>query len=523
MTTKPSAECADDGACLANARQSGVESTDADVVEQFALAVAKEGTDALLIGPDNKSIGRTSIHQAAKRCLCFAVELADDIIGVDADTPKAAHYIRNVLVDELESRAIRLVIQNSGTPGHLHLFAVIADNQLKAQVESAARLHGCRAGQPLRPPLSPHRRWLRVSLVTPETPAEALKALAPRPPAPGGKRKTTFSARIFRQLRSGDPEGAYRSRSEMIQGFALAAVNARLPEAWLVKVLLDPHNRGGEKIQQLARKQGEREAQRYVAMVYRKAQSYAATHPSFGGRPEVIAEIERRVDSACERWTGRSGATDRAILEAHLNIARRCGSLEHGASVREVAVLAGINSISTVSSAHGRLERDQYLRRVEKANHGAAARYVVGLPKSRSRTIVPMGALGDCSGRELGADVFRWGGGLGKSAARVYSALLIGGTTEELAGRLGSTVSAVRKQLRRLATVGLGARDMLGHWGRTPADLDDVARHLGVAGEGDRQRARYQYERELYRLRGESRSHSGRLVTIRDTTEFGKL
>lgn len=336
----------------------------------------------------------------------------------------------------------------------------------------------------------------------------------------------TFSARIFRLLRSGDHKGAYPSRSEMIQGFALAAVNARLPEAWLVKVLLDPRNRGGEKIQQLAGRKGEREAQRYVAMVYRNAQSYAAAHPSFGGRPEVIAEIaeiERIADRACERWTGRSGATDRAILQAHLNIARRCGSLEHGASVREVAVSAGINSISTVSSAHGRLERDQYLRRIEKADHGAAARYVVGLPKSRSRTILPMGALGDCSGQELGADVFRWRGGLGKSAARVYLALLIGGTTEELAGRLGCTISAVRKQLRRLATVGLAARDMLGRWGRTPADLDDVARHLGVKGEGDRQRARYQYERELYRLRGESRSNRGRIVIISDTTELGKL
>lgn len=93
----------------------------------------------------------------------------------------------------------------------------------------------------------------------------------------------------------------------MIQAIADATVNAGLSEAWLLKVLLDEKNRGGEKIQELARKKGEREAQRYVAMVYRNARKFVAAHPPFGRRPDVLAkidEIERGAASDTERWKG---------------------------------------------------------------------------------------------------------------------------------------------------------------------------------------------------------------------------
>jgi hypothetical protein len=376
-------------------RECSAEAVDAGTVERLARAVAKPGSDALLIDGTNLSAGRMPIREAARSGRCFAVELSDDMVGLDVDKSDATRWVMNFLKVQLESRNIPMVVENSGTPGHLHLFAPVHDPKLKAEIESAARLFDCdvRAGQRIRPPLSPHRLGLPVGLVTPPTPAQALKALATvekREPGQSGGKRRGPSGWIFAMLRDGDRDRRYPSRSEMIQAFADAAVNASLSEAWLLKVLLDEKNRGGEKIQECARKKGEREAQRYVAMVYRNAREFGAAHPPFGRRPDALAkidEVKRGAAADAERWKGRAGATDLAVLRAHLQIMRRCGSLEHGASVREVALLAGINSISTVSAAHSRLERG-YLRCVAAAKHGVSARYIVGLPKSLSRTIL---------------------------------------------------------------------------------------------------------------------------------------
>jgi hypothetical protein len=79
-------------------------------------------------------------------------------------------------------------------PGHLHVFAPVRDSRLKQEIEAAARFARCdvRAGQRIRPPLSPHRQGFPVSLVTPANAAQALAALAstgePRRAAIGARR-----------------------------------------------------------------------------------------------------------------------------------------------------------------------------------------------------------------------------------------------------------------------------------------------------------------------------------------------
>lgn len=345
--------------------QPPVEAVDAESVEMLAEAIAKPGSDALLIDRDNRSHGRVSIRKAARSGMSFAVELADDMVGLDVDRREAAQWVRNFLVEQLETRKIPMVVLNSGTPGHLHVFAHVPDSDFKREIETAARFAGCtvRVGQRIRPPLSPHRCGLQISLISPAAPVEALNALARPKPIEIHSRRRSFSGRIFALLREGDRESKYLSRSEVVQALALAAVNAELSEAWLLKVCLDPKNRGGEKVQELARTNGEAEAQRYVARVYRNAHQFAAANPPFRNRSAAFAkidEIERAVDGDAGRWKGRAGATDRVVLEAHFKIALRSGGLEHGASVREIALLAGINSISTVSTAQRRLERDGY-------------------------------------------------------------------------------------------------------------------------------------------------------------------
>jgi hypothetical protein len=500
-------------------RECSREAVDAETVERLALALAKPGSDAMLIDEGNLSAGRMPIPEAARSGRPFAVELRDDVVGLDVDEREAVHWVTNSLIGNLESRNISTVVANSGVPGHLHVFAPVRDSHLKQEIEVAARFAGCdvRAGQRIRPPLSPHRQGFPVSLVTPANAAQALAALAstgePRRAAIGERR---LSERILALLRDGDLEARYDSRSEVIQAIALAAVNANRSETWLAKVLLNANNRGGEKVQELARTKGERAARRYIARVFRNGYEFFAGRPPFRSRADADGSIdvfEQGVDADAARWKGRAGATDRAVEQAHITIMRRCGAIEHGAGVREVATLAGISSLSTVSEAHRRLERDGYLRRVDQATRGRAARYVAELPRSPSRTVCSSRALGDCSFKELGADAFRWRDGLGKATGRAWCAL-DGRTAAELAVALELKERSVRKHLRRLAMYQLAERGADGRW-RQLNHLDAAAALLGVAGERDRQRAQYEEEREAYRQR--RLRHTGRVALRKDS------
>ena len=90
------------------------------------------------------------------------------------------------------------------------------------------------------------------------------------------------------------------------------------------------------------------EARRYVAMLYSNALELAAAKPPFRCRRDsnaAINRIERVINADAGRWNGRAGATNLAILHAQLKIMRRCGALKHGTGSREVALLAGVNSI----------------------------------------------------------------------------------------------------------------------------------------------------------------------------------
>jgi biotin operon repressor len=493
----------------AERRECSPEAIDSATVERLALAVAKPGSDALVIDQDNQSADRMPISEAAGSGVCFAIELAEDVVGLDADNKGAARWVATWLMSELERRKIPPVVLNSGRPGHLHLFARVTDPALKQEIEIAARFAGCnvRAGQRIRPPLSPHRSGLPVSLVTPANAAQALLALAPIDEQKPTIKRRGPSGRIFALLRDGYREGHYNSRSEVIQAIALAAVNQQYSEEWLFTVLRNPQNRAGEKVQRMT----EAEARRYVARSYCKAQAYAAAHPAFGHRGEAVAAIREKIDRATDlillsAGSGQTGATDYSVTAAHLTIARRIGSLTYGASDREVAQLAGV-SRPTVIKAHRRLVKRGVLKRIRRPVFGAttASQWRIGLPSESVADItnpVLMGGvrlIGKADHTTPGADLWRRGG-LGKSKCRVWSLLATPQTAAQLAPQLNIKVRSVWDHLWALEEQGLCVRDHNGRWHRQRnVNFDVVAKRLGVAGAGARQRAFHQHEREVFR------------------------
>jgi DNA-binding transcriptional ArsR family regulator len=409
----------------------------------------------------------------------------------------------------LERRELRAVLWNSGAKGHLHLLARISDPTLKARIEAAARLHGCdvRAGQRIRPPLSPHRLGYRVSLIHPKTAAEAVTALAParerqRPsqsPAINSRRKS-LSGRMFALLREGDREGKYPSRSEVIQALALAAVNAGLSEAWLVKVLLDGRNRAGEKIRQILADRGIRAVRQYIHRSYEKAQARFVQIPPFRNRSDVLAtidEIEHAADAMT--WRGRAGATDLAVLQAHMIIARRVCRLKYGAAVREVAELSGVASFGTVSVSHRRLVRGGWLVVLQASTREAPTRYLLRLPKGSQPNTHPTGGgvrlnVRLTSALTPAAEAWRWGA-LGLAKWKMWRALG-GQTVRQLSEQMRIRQRAVRAHLSCLTAWGLAERDSGGRWHRIEGDLGRIAKALGTAGEASRQHQRHRRDRE---------------------------
>ena len=336
-----------------------------------------------------------------------------------------------------------------------------------------------------------HIGWaIRFDLIDPATPEEALGRLS-HPTR--SKKSYLLSAGLFDLLRNGDWRHRYFSRSEVDMALALAAVNAGLTYSWLWKALCDPKNRGGEKVRELISKKGEGVARRYLCRTVERAKSYAASRPLFRNAEEAKVALHF-IKAAVERflWKGRAGSTDRAVLGAHLAIAMRRGAFTHGASVREVAEPAGIQSTSTVSESQRRLVASGWLVRLEKAVAGRPARWEVILrriPHTHPHT--PKGGRSECSDDFVGpaADVWRWSG-LGKVKWLVWK-MLDGQRKGCLAERRETSIRAIEQHLAVLKTYGLARQDECGRWFKGERSLEQVARELGVEGEALRQRERH--------------------------------
>ncbi|HZC76789.1 MAG TPA: hypothetical protein VE258_03530, partial [Ktedonobacterales bacterium] len=341
-------------------------------------------------------------------------------------------------------------------------------------------------------------------------------------------------------LQSGDHMAhGYKSRSDMIQGLALAFVNAEATEDEFVAALLDPRNGAGNKLLP-RRKEG---ARRYLNACWQSAQERAAAQPAISGRRDALEEIARiRAAAAAYPWPARSGAYDWALMEAHFTVATHAGKLVYHADVRTLAELSGM-SIGTVSKAHRRLRDAGWLRLVKRARWSVdkATEWRLQVPSravtSGNTPTMPAeaaeasssaqrvtcantptqkagGDAGECFREERrtaaeatghaespGADVWRHAA-LGKACFRVWQHLhpQIPQTVKDLGEVLRRKPASIRRQLRRLALWKFAIRDEARAWLRGDGDTDYAAWNLGTFGEDERQRRRHEGDRETFRL-----------------------
>jgi DNA-binding Lrp family transcriptional regulator len=248
----------------------------------------------------------------------------------------------------------------------------------------------------------------------------------------------------------------------------------------------------------------------------------------------IFLAVSAATDSAL--WRGTGGATDQKVIGVLVNIVRRSGKAEFGASVREVAEGARVKA-ATVSRALRRLEACGWLEKVGTARGPRAAIWrlrVPALTADRRVTILPAGKEGDglyqpdpfSVGGDRASlsrlitpfphDAFRCGKGLGPVKGRIYALLAKPLTARQIATFLRYRhVRNVRIHLEGLRKWRLVNRSLGGLYERSDRDLDEVADELGVAGASERQRLHHQAERSRHRSWCEGLEHwkkTGELV-----------
>jgi DNA-binding MarR family transcriptional regulator len=213
---------------------------------------------------------------------------------------------------------------------------------------------------------------------------------------------------------------------------------------------------------------------------------------------DQIGRVHRAVDHDPRAWRGSSGASDWALMHAHIQIAQRCGKIPYDASVRELAERAGLEP-GTVSLSHRRLVDAGWLQRSHRRlprRPVDADVWTMRVP-TQSRTSLEQTNQGvHMCVQAVSEDVWRWRV-LGKSTLRVWVEIHRQGpeTARQLAARFDMSERNMTRHLARLRDHGLAVRQEDGSWLWLAPDLRQLARDLGAEGKGARQRQKHELDR----------------------------
>lgn len=209
-------------------------------------------------------------------------------------------------------------------------------------------------------------------------------------------------------------------------------------------------------------------------------------------------------------WPGRTGAIDRLILTAHLQIAYKAGRLTYAAGCRDLADMAGVGNKTALRSTT-RLDKRELVKLARPGVADCANIYT--LPENSLKmdkvTHSLLTTVRKCVtlSKTSNHDAFR-AYGLGKAAGEVWEILQeTPATVAELAEQTGRHPRTVKRSITRMAKiVDTYTGELLPMvetkdgktWQALPADLDRIALILGQAGQGRKQKERHAQERRKH-------------------------
>lgn len=482
-----------------------------DLRREFAYAVAKPGTKAMLIGPDNENAGSSTIDFCIQQDLAFCVLPRDECLVLDVDRedlfPEALRYY-----ERLHKAGHRPVLLRSGRGRHL--FCVVGDQEERKRLRLSAREIGIdprdSGGDRIRPPFVRHRNALPVQLLAPSSVDEALAALSTKGTEASASPATEarLTQKTWKLLRYGQRG----NQSKIVFKIVTGAINVGYPKQKLYRLLLDPQNLGGEGLRSRERQERGRE---WFEINWRLAQKWVDEHPAIGSRKQAIDALRSVQEEVWHyKWEpvdvppgpnfkgGRvSGDALRRTLNAFIELALEKGTVNPYASQDELYARAGCDRKITRKALRG-LEILGWIKMTKQGRGRKANEYkfLLGQPRKNPPTVITSGGVGSCGGMLVSSthDLFQRGGGIGQIGWRLVNVLSAdqGITVSELSELLPDSPSSIRRSLNTMEELDLTRRDRR-HWylGKD-LDFDAAAQKRGTAGRAEVRKVRTQARRE---------------------------
>lgn len=490
-------------------------SSEIALIRDLAFAIS-ECDKILLIDDNNNGKFCNSIDTAVGDELCFAVRPHAGVVTLDFDEPGDLNLVFDETVSYIRGLGGRPVIVASGTVGHLHLFCRIDDEEIQTDIRDFLSSKGVskwlRVNTFIRPPLSPHRAGLPVSLVEPGSPQRALALL--------GKSiiKKDLPSDMLMKIKYGLlNQNQYSSGSELTQAIVNSCYLSGYTLEEIFELLSRSENRGGNSLKKRIKERGHSRAMGWLSLSYDKASRFITANN--------LEEIRKWSSSICDQISrlainGRRKISLIKIFMAHIDVASRARSYKYNASVRQLAVASSVSSIVTVSRANKQLQELGIVKRITVGREKVASswelscskgglRDTLGSPCSTSNNHKGCG-YDVSSGIHFDHDAFRYSygskRGLGAAAAIILGCLLRsdGVRVAQVCRLTGLCRSTVVRGLNRMEGFSLAKSEGF-LWtaasGNIDARLDRVAEELGLLGASANQSEKYREERENYLAR----------------------
>jgi len=429
-------------------------------------------------------------------------EASDRLAVVDCDCLSSFQRMMDALCDP------ETIVVRTHRGGHIYLRTpvTVRSRGMIEKVEIKAD------GNYVLAPGSLHPRGVRYEFIKRADRILELDTLAPIPElrfesAP--IRPSWFPVTAWRLITGKSVRKVYPSRSEREHAACMSLVNRGYDFEQIMGFFIE-YADGSSKFRQLYA-EDPKNAERWLRLSYDKATRYVSSNLS--EERAIIGELREKALSV--PWPGRTGLSDRATYLAHLEIADRCGKIVYGASVRELAELAGLTK-DTVSHANQRLLKTELLE--EERPHVAALSKMWRLPTRAPRPLsegsflrhsnhpttvreCPKLAHSRAEDEQMrhAHDAFRWKGG--KTISQIWQIL---NRTErplseaEIASSTGRKKRTVKKALAKMRALGLAVQKGREWLAAKDASLDAVAAKLGTTGKAAKQKLRHAVERRRH-------------------------